>query len=116
MVRTVEDLKNLVKSVRDQSFPYEKREPVFRNWHEYDQAQVNDIAEVLETIRDVVNIASSSMPKERRGAGRPPIPTPDIVKVMLMQAYFGIPNRVAEGFLRLFRENLEFHLSSPTRP
>ena len=32
MVRkNVEDLRNLVKSVRDQSFPYEKREPAERN-------------------------------------------------------------------------------------
>ncbi|EQD75657.1 hypothetical protein B1A_03868, partial [mine drainage metagenome] len=63
---------------------------------------MNEIADVLETIRDVVNIASSRMLEEKRGAGRPPIPTSDIVKVMLMQAYFGMPNRVAQGFLRLF--------------
>ena len=50
----MEDLRNLVKSVRDQSFPYEKREQPERNWHLYDQAQVNEIADVLETIRDVV--------------------------------------------------------------
>ena len=104
--KTAEDLRNLVKSVRDQSFPYEKREPVGRNWHQYDHAQVNEIADVLETIRDVVNIASSRIPEEKRGVGRPPVPAPDIVKVMLMQAYFGMPNRVAEGFLRLFGEKL----------
>ncbi|EQD56676.1 hypothetical protein B1A_11426, partial [mine drainage metagenome] len=56
----------------------------------------------METIREVVNIASSLVPEEKRGAGRPSVPTSDIVKVMLMQAYFGMPNRVAEGFLRLF--------------
>ena len=104
--KNVEDLRNLVKSVRDQSFPYEKREPAERNWHQYDQAQVNEIADVLETIRDVVNIASSRIQVEKRGAGRPPVPTSDIVKVMLMQAYFGMPNRIAEGFLRLFGEKL----------
>ncbi|MCL4329036.1 MAG: hypothetical protein M1410_05595, partial [Candidatus Thermoplasmatota archaeon] len=38
--------------------------------------------------------------------GRPPVPASDIVKVMLMQAYFGMPNRIAEGFLRLFGEKL----------
>ena len=104
--KNIEDLRNLVKSVRDQSFPYQKREPVERNWHQYDQAQVNEIADVLETIRDVVNIASSRIPEEKRGAGRPTVPSPDIVKVMLMQAYFGMPNRIAEGFLRLFSEKL----------
>ena len=104
--KSIEDLRNLVKSVRDRSFPYEKREEVDRNWHQYDQAQVNEIADVLETIRDVVNIASSRIHEERRGAGRPPVPASDIVKVMLMQAYFGMPNRIAEGFLRLFGEKL----------
>ncbi|OWP57078.1 MAG: hypothetical protein B2I17_02650 [Thermoplasmatales archaeon B_DKE] len=104
--KTVEDLRNLVKSVRDRSFPYGKREAVDRNWHQYEQTQVNEIADVLETIRGVVNIASSRIPGERRGAGRPPVPVSDIVKVMLMQAYFGMPNRVAEGFLRLFGEKL----------
>ena len=38
---------------------------------------------VLETIRDVVNIASSRIQEEKRGAGRPPVPASDIVKVML---------------------------------
>ncbi|WP_290705464.1 hypothetical protein, partial [Ferroplasma sp. Type II] len=104
--KNIEDLRNLVKSVRDKSFPYEKRDQAERNWHLYDQAQVNEIADVLETIRDVVNIASSRIQEEKRGAGRPPVPASDIVKVMLMQAYFGMPNRIAEGFLRLFSEKL----------
>ena len=105
-MRNSEDLRNLVKSVRDRSFPYEKREEKNMNWHDYDQAQVNEIADVLETIRDVVNIAVSRMPEKDRGPGRPPVPSQDIVKVMLMQAYFGMPNRVAQGFLRLFGEKL----------
>ena len=107
MVRkNVEDLRNLVKSVRDRSFPYEKRDLPERNWHQYDQAQADEIADILETIRDVVNIASSRIKEEKRGVGRPPVATSDIVKVMLMQAYFGMPNRVARGFLRLFGEKL----------
>ena len=104
--KNVEDLRNLVKSVRDQSFSYEKREPAERNWHQYDQAQVNEIADVLETIRDVVNVASSRIPEEKRRPGRPSVPASDIVKVMLMETYFGMPNRIAEGFLRLFGEKL----------
>ena len=34
----------------------------------------------------------------------PPVPSQDIV--MLMQAYFGMSNRITEGFLRLFGEKL----------
>ena len=105
--KTAEDLRNLVKSVRDKSYPYEKREEKDRNWHQYDQAQVNEIADLLETIRDIVNIAASRIPEKKRGSGRPPVPAQDIVKVMLMQAYFGMPNRIAHGFLRLFGEKLD---------
>jgi transposase len=104
--RTVEDLRNLVKSVRDRSFPYEKRESKKRNWSSYDDAQVNEIADVLETIRDIVDMAASNLPEKKKTAGRPPVPASDVVKVMLMQAYFGMPNRIAEGFLRLFGEKL----------
>jgi transposase len=40
------------------------------------------------------------------GGGSPPVSLQDIVKVMPMQAYFGMPNRVAHGFLRLFGDKL----------
>jgi hypothetical protein len=54
--KTAEDLRNLVKSVRDKSYPYERREEKGRNWHDYDNAQVNEIADVLDTIRDAVDM------------------------------------------------------------
>ncbi len=104
--RNADDLRNVVKSVRDKSFPYEKREQEERNWSRYDDAQVNEIADILEAIRDVVDMAASNLPERKKTAGRPKIPDSDIVKVMLMQAYFGMPNRIAEGFLRLFGEKL----------
>ena len=96
--RNSQDLRELVKSVRDKSFPYNKRDGKERNWHDYDQAQVNEIADVLEAIRDVVDIAVSRMPEKKKVPGRPPVPSGDIAKVMLMQAYFGMPNRIAQGF------------------
>ena len=105
-MRNSEDLRDLVKSVRDRSFPYERRDEKERDWHNCDQAQVNEIADVLETIRDIVNIAASRIPEKKNGVGRMPVSSQDIVKVMLMQAYFGMPNRVAQGFLRLFGEKL----------
>ena len=83
--KNVEDLRNLVKSVRDQSFSYEKRKTVDRNWHQYDQAQVNEIADVLETIRDVVNVASPHIPEEKRRAGRPSVPASALYAVRFFQ-------------------------------
>ncbi len=67
---------------------------------------MNEIAEVLETIKDIVDIATSSIPEKKKGSGRPPVPSQDTVRVMLVQAYFGMPNRIARGFLRLFWEKL----------
>ncbi|MCW6158175.1 MAG: hypothetical protein LVQ63_01670 [Thermoplasmatales archaeon] len=46
------------------------------------------------------------MEKRRKGPGTSAVPPSDVVKVMLMQAYFGMPNRVAQGFLRMFGEKL----------
>lgn len=103
-VKTSEDLRNIVKSIRNRSFPYVKRDEEERNWSHYDDAQINEIADVLETIRDIVDMAASNIPGKKRTAGRPPVPDSDIVKAMLMQAYFGMPNRIAERFLRLFGE------------
>ncbi len=104
--KSVVDLQDLIKSVRDRGFPYEGREQRDRNWSSYDQAQINEIAEILETIRDIVDEASSRIEGNRKGPGRPAVPPSDVVKVMLMQAYFGMPNRVAQGFLRLFGEKM----------
>ncbi len=59
-------------------------------------------------IRDVVNTASERLQKTivARGPGQSPVPIDDVIKVLLMQSYFGVSNRIAEGFLRLFKEKL----------
>lgn len=44
---------------------------------------------------------------ERRGPGRPPTHSPgDVAKVLLMQSYFGVSNRVAAGLALVFKEKL----------
>ena len=45
---------------------------------------MNEIADVLEIIRDIVIIAASRTPEKKNGVGRPPVSPQDIVKVMLM--------------------------------
>lgn len=40
------------------------------------------------------------------GAGRPPNSPGDLAKAILMQQYFGVSNRVAEGLVMLFREKM----------
>jgi hypothetical protein len=100
----VEELRETVSRVRKGEFPYQEKEPKKINFAEYNQAQINEIADLLETIRNIVDAADQRTQKtsEQKGPGRPSTP----VKVLLMQSYFGVSNRVTQGFLRLFREKL----------
>jgi len=101
------DLQRIVGSIRDKTFKYEEKEAPEINWAKYDEAQINEIADVLDNIRDIVDLAYKRVPDDPyTGPGRPPTPTKDIVKVLLMQSYFGPSNRLTAGFLRLFREKL----------
>ena len=71
---------------------------------------MNVIADVVETIKDIANIVASRIPEKKKGVGGWPLTPQDIVKVMLMQAHFVMPNRIAQGFLGLFLE--KFGISS----
>lgn len=113
-----ERLREIVTQVRSGEFPYEGKEEKKIDFAAYNKAQINEIADVLEMIRDVVEVASARLQKagNPKTPGRPPTPAEDIVKVLLMQSYFGISNRAAEGFLRLFKEKLRIssHFSYKT--
>ena len=66
---------------------------------------------MLYTITKLVDEATNRIPAEElekeRGRGRPPVYSPaDIAKVMLMQSYFGVSNRVAAGLALVFKEKL----------
>ena len=45
----------IIKSIRDETFEYEGKEPVKINWSQYDQAQIMELANYLDTIRDLVD-------------------------------------------------------------
>jgi len=96
--------------VRSKEFDYEWREPPETNWRAYDQAQIKEMANYLDNVRDLVNEANHRIkertPPKKRGPGRPPIDSADIAKVLLVQEYTHSPNRVAEGLILLFREKL----------
>ncbi len=102
-----EELREIVSRVRDGTFPYEEKDEKEIDFSKYNRAQVNEIADVLEMIKDVVDTAYGRLQKKvTNSPGQPPKPVDDVVKVLLMQSYFGVSNRVAEGFARLFREKL----------
>ena len=101
-------LRTVIKQVRDGEFDYNSREPPITNWNLYDNAQIKELSNYLDNLRDLVDEADKRIkertPFEKQGAGRPPTNPADIAKILLLQAYTESPNRVAEGFLLIFRE------------
>lgn len=103
-------LRKVIDQVREKEFPYESREKKKVNWSMYDVAQCQEIADMIELIRELVDSAVERLeklkPKAQRGPGRPPTPPSDVAKVLLLQSYLDVPNRVAEGMIYLFSEKL----------
>lgn len=99
------DLQNIVSSVRDGTFKYEDKEKKAIDWKMYDEAQINEIVDMLQMINKSVDTAferiRSRVLKKKSLPGRPPVSADDIAKIMLLQCYFGFSNRVAAGFLKM---------------
>ena len=53
-----EELKKIIKSVRDGTFEYNNKEPVKTDWAQYDQAQIYEMVNYLNNIRDLVDLAN----------------------------------------------------------
>lgn len=105
-----ETVRKIITAVREGVYDYEERPRAPRNWSAYDLAQTREIADTLELTRYLVEAAEhrllSRTEHRSRKRGRPPTPASDIAKVLIMQTYFDVPNRVAEGLLHLFGEKL----------
>jgi len=103
-----EELRGIIKNVRDGSFEYRNRDEAETNWAKYDSAQIKEMANYLDNLRDIVDEADkrirSRTKSEKRGPGRPETNPADIAKTLILQTYTDSPNRVAEGLLLLFRE------------
>jgi len=103
-------VRKIITQVREKEFPYEGRSRKKINWNDYDVAQCREIADMIGLIRVLVDSAvdhiEALLPQGPKQPGRPPRSASDIAKVLLLQSYLGVPNRVAEGFLYLFSEKL----------
>ncbi|MGI0055114.1 MAG: hypothetical protein ACREBZ_05305 [Thermoplasmata archaeon] len=102
-------LRKVIDTVRSQDFPYDRRAPKKVDWRAYDLAQAHEMADMLQIIRLSVEAADrrlAARSRRRRGRGQPPTPAADVAKVLLMQSYLGVPNRVAEGIVRLLGPSL----------
>lgn len=108
--QTQQKLDQLMKQLKEDKFKYTSKEDKEIDWGRYDKAQINEINDMLLLIRDAVEKASSRLDIEKKlntGPGRPQNHPADLTKVVLMQQYFGVSNRVTEGLVLLFKEKLE---------
>jgi len=69
-----EELQKIIKSIWDGTFEYESKEPVTTNWAQYDQAQIHEMANYLDNLRDLVEEADKRIkertPPRKREPGR----------------------------------------------
>ena len=91
-----DELRKIIKSIRDGTFKYESKEPVTTNWTQYDHAQIHEMADYLDNIRDLVEEADRRIkeraPPGKRGPGRPPTDPADVAKALLLQTYADASN------------------------
>jgi len=103
-------VRKIITQVREKEFPYKERQKEKINWNDYDIAQCREIADMIDLIRELVDSAvqwiEAHASQESKQPGRPPVSASDITKVLLLQSYLGVPNRVAQGFIYLFSEKL----------
>jgi len=102
-------LRVLAARVREQEFPYEARPKKATDWSAYDRAQIHEVRDMLLLIRDVVDAAWQRLEpalREGKNPGLPAVPIADLAKAVLVQQYFGVSNREAEGYVLLFQEVL----------
>ena len=55
---TVKKLQETILNIRKGKFPYKEKEPKKLDFTKYNQAQINEIADVLETMRDIVDLSN----------------------------------------------------------
>jgi len=91
------------KQARRKGF-YTRKRPAPRNWAAYDQAQLNEMPDVLDSIRIGVDTASRDLAEclNRLRPGRPRRldGAADLAKAVLVQQYVGLSNRIVRGCLR----------------
>lgn len=105
----------LMERLKRDEFKYVAREEKEIDWGSYDEAQVNEINDMLLIIRDAVDEASLRLDVdamlENAGPGRPQNHPADLAKAVLLQQYFQVSNRVAAGLVRLFMEKMRIRNS-----
>ena len=92
------DLQNLVPKIREKGY-YIPKEQRKIDWKAYTSNQINDTIDSLHFIRDEVDRIHQR--KEHKSVGRPPIDAGNLAKAILIVELFGLPERKAEGMIKL---------------
>lgn len=101
-----QQLHQLVGDVREHKFPYAAPEGRAVDWTTYTEAQINEVGDTLRMIRQAVEQVPPQPPAAAK-AGRPfRYIASDLAKVLLLQQYLGVSNRVCQGWACLFFEVL----------
>lgn len=105
------EVQTLISEIRDGTFKYEDKPKKSIDWRSYNEAQLNELADMLSVIRDSVDIAVQNIKEgevhgKAKGPGRPRFPDGGVAKVLLLQTYFGVSDRIAGGLLKVFDAKL----------
>lgn len=112
-------LSKLVSDVRDKQAPadlsgrkfkYKPKEPKDRDWFHYTEAQVNELNDFLNLVKNMVEASMKKLDyitDRNRISGQQPKSPFNLAKALLLQQYFGVSNRVAAGLVKVFKEKLD---------
>ncbi len=96
------EFRQVLRSVKDGSYPYHPREPAPVPWRRYDMAQVNELPEVISLMGRLTDAVDAGIPAGRGCAH----PKAHLAKLILAQQYDGRCNRNSIGLLSLMGERL----------
>ncbi|MDR0461610.1 MAG: hypothetical protein LBH62_09370 [Nitrososphaerota archaeon] len=108
-----QQLNTVIGQLNDKEYKYQEQTPKPYDWTNYDLAQTSEINDILLFIRDIANQAAINLDlppdqAERKGPGRPKNSPVDGAKIVMIAQYFGLSNRVAQGYMLLFKEKIGF--------
>ncbi len=108
MKKNQQVLNKLIKDLKDGNFKYISKAEKEIDWTTYNRAKINEIHFFITFIREAVDMAEIETQK-KIGVGRPPKNAYTLAKIILLQIYFQVPERQAEGLALLFKEKLQLN-------
>ena len=95
--------------MRDGTFEYDSKEPVKTDWAQYDQAQIYEMVNYLNNIRDLVNIAYKRIkertPPRKRGMVDRQLLLPTLRKLYCCKHIWNRQTGWLKGFYFYFMRN-----------